>query len=176
MKSLVCGAGVVLAASFAAADTVWLDEPGLWERLSSFHSCPHVTNRWTVASGEVLEHCVIGCSDNALVVGLHGNAEQFSARVAQKNATSPAVVQFKIWKEDKLAWVSPEVASNTLPVAVCLQYPTGTERNGRDRHPHRARICGSSEAGHASNIWLGDSLAHEYRSLCHYGKRLLLFA
>ena len=37
----------------ASADTVWLDEPGLWERLSSFHSHPHVTNRWTVASGDV---------------------------------------------------------------------------------------------------------------------------
>ena len=47
-------AGLCLAAS---ADTVWLDEPGLWERLSSFHSHPHVTNRWTVASGEK------GCDD-----------------------------------------------------------------------------------------------------------------
>ena len=97
------------------ADDVWLDEPGLWERLSSFHSHPHVTNRWTVASGDVLGHCVIGCSDNALTVGLHGNAEQFSARVALKNATSPAVVQFKIWKEDKLVWTSPEVAGMRCP-------------------------------------------------------------
>ena len=105
----------------ASADTVWLDEPGLWERLSSFHSHPHVTNRWTVASGDVLERCVIGCSDNALTVGLHGNAERFTARVAQKNATSPAVVVFKVWREDSLVWTSPEIASNTPPVAVDIE-------------------------------------------------------
>ena len=99
---------------------VWLDEPGLWERLSSFHSCPHVTNRWTVASGDVLEHCVIGCTDNALVIGLHGNAQRFETRVAQKNGTSPAVVQFRIWKENELVWTSPEIASNTPPVAACV--------------------------------------------------------
>lgn len=55
-------------------DEVWLDEPGLWERLSSFHSCPHVTNRWAVASGDVLGHCVIGCTDNALIIGLNLSA------------------------------------------------------------------------------------------------------
>lgn len=101
-------------------ETVFLDEPGLWERIGSYHGVPSVKRDGVSVGGTRAARGVVACSPNALIVGLHGEAKRFTAKVGLRDATSPSVVRFKVWREKELVWESTDIQSNTPPQAVSV--------------------------------------------------------
>lgn len=101
-------------------ETVHLDEPGLWERISSYHGVPSASSDGVRVGGVRLARGVTACAPNTLVVGLHGEARRFEAKVGLRDVTSPAVVRFRVWRERELVWESADIVSNTPPTSVSV--------------------------------------------------------
>ena len=111
-------AGIAALACLAAcADTVWLDEAGIWDRMSAGHgkSGPF-TNLQKVVKGE-FRRGVNSCAPSALYLAVDGNALSFEAKVAQRWANK-SKLKVRVYREMELAFESKTLDSESGPVDV----------------------------------------------------------
>ena len=118
MKSLVWMACVAMAAHAAVADTVWLDEPGVWERMSGGHGRSRpCTNGQNMVMGRY-SRGVGTCAPSALYLAMNGNAISFDATVGQFNGKNKSKLTFRVYRENELAFESPVLDSESGPQKV----------------------------------------------------------
>ena len=118
MKSMAWMACAAMAALLAVADTVWLDEPGVWERMSGGHG-----RSWLCTNGQ---NMVMGrysrgvgtCAPSALYLAMNGNAISFDATVGQLNGRNKSKLTFRVYRENELAFESPVLDSEPGPQKV----------------------------------------------------------
>ena len=118
MKSLGWMGCTAIAALVAVADTVWLDEPGVWERMSGGHG-----RSWLCTNGQ---NMVMGrysrgvgtCAPSALYLAMNGNAISFDATVGQLYGRNKSKLTFRVYRENELAFESPVLDSESGPQKV----------------------------------------------------------
>ena len=72
MKEIVLAA-LMLAAFSASADIVWLDEPGVWDRMSAGHGISQACTNGVSLLGAKCARGVRTCAPSALYLAMEGN-------------------------------------------------------------------------------------------------------
>ena len=110
---IACAATMMAAA--AAADTVWLDEPGIWERMSGGHGRSWVcTNGQKMVKGSYTRG-VGTCAPSALYLAVNGNAVSFEATVGQLGGPNRSKLVFRVYRERELAFETPVLDRDSGP-------------------------------------------------------------
>lgn len=110
-------AAVAAAASCALhADTVWLDEQGVWDRMSGGHG-----RSWVCAAGKdtmlggKFTRGVGTCAPSALYLAVNGNALSFEATVGQLGGPNRSKLTFRVYRERQLAFETPVLDKDSGP-------------------------------------------------------------
>ena len=98
-----------------AMETVWLDESGLWERMSGGHGRSRVCTNGNDMVGGRYVRGVGTCAPSALYLAVNGNALSFEATVGQLGKPNKSKLTFRVWRENELAFETPVLSSNSGP-------------------------------------------------------------
>lgn len=107
--------GFLAAVSSASGDTVWLDEPGVWDRISDGHGIAAVrTDGKGMVKGSYTRGVRV-CAPSALYLALNGNVLSFEANVGQYGGPNKSKLTFRVYNENKLAFESPVLDRDSGP-------------------------------------------------------------
>ena len=107
--------GLMMSAAAVLGDTVWLDEPGIWDRISDGHG---IAAARTDGKGMVKGAYTRGvrvCAPSALYLALNGNALSFEANVGQYGGPNKSKLTFRVYNENKLVFESPVLDRDSGP-------------------------------------------------------------
>ena len=104
-----------------APETVWLDEPGVWERMSGGHGRSRVCTNGNDMVGERYKRGVGTCAPSALYLAVNGNALSFEATAGQLGKPNKSKLTFRVWRENELAFETPVLSSNSGPHKVMAE-------------------------------------------------------
>ena len=98
-----------------ATETVWLDEAGVWDRMSAGHG-----RSWVCTNGQKM---VMGsftrgvgtCAPSALYLAVNGNAVSFEATVGQLYSPNRSKLTFRVYRERELAFETPVLDATSGP-------------------------------------------------------------
>ena len=112
LSAALCAAMCVLSAK---ADTVWLDEPGIWDRMSGGHG-----RSWVCTNGQKMvmgsySRGVGTCAPSALYLAMNGNAISFEATVGQLYGPNKSKLTFRVYRERELAFETPVLDKDSGP-------------------------------------------------------------
>ncbi len=111
MKEIVLAA-LMLAAFSASADIVWLDEPGVWDRMSAGHGISQACTNGVSLLGAKCARGVRTCAPSALYLAMDGNCLSFDATVGM-TCGGPSTLTFRIYREDELVFESPRITKDS---------------------------------------------------------------
>ena len=122
MRKGLFGLVGTLLAFLASGDVVWLDESGVWDRMSAGHGKSQVHTNGVDILGTKCVRGVGTCAPSALYLALDGNCETFEATVGMAGKGGPSTLAFRVYREDELVFESARITkdSQAIPIAVPL--------------------------------------------------------
>ena len=99
----------------ARGDTVWLDEPGVWNRMSAGHGFSVVATGTPRLAGTGCSRGVGTCAPSALYLATDGNAISFDATIAQTGGRNKSKLTARVYRERELAFESEVLDATSGP-------------------------------------------------------------
>lgn len=115
IRTIGAALALAMAAQAASGDIIWLDEPGIWDRISDGHGIAAVRTDGKGMVKGAYTRGVRVCAPSALYLAVDGNAVSFEATVGQYNGPNKSKLTFRVYNENKLVFETPVLDRDSGP-------------------------------------------------------------